>query len=297
MYDSRAAASEDELSRMTAGASATVDISQTSGQADFARLAYPASAVGSITNPQRPSPQNSFRTVAGGSNACNINQLSPSFGFGQPTFTYDVSDPGHVDQGSLQPFNFDTYATNAQSQTFQYDVSWPGEDPRKKQNRQDQQQQENQQAHQRQQQHQQQNQHQHLNHQQELEDDAIAEDDDDEVTKLLATRMGSLRIAEDGQLRYYGPTSNLHVQSNGWQSLSQSTIRQVAVEGSGVLQRLGIDQEVPLDLEDHLARLYFAWEDPAIHVADEESFFKEKQRHRSGHQATPYYSETLNNAM
>jgi hypothetical protein len=47
----------------------------------------------------------------------------------------------------------------------------------------------------------------------------------------------------------------------------------------------------------HLAHLYFSWEDPAIHVVDEEIFFLEKQKWIAGNENTPYYSETLNNAM
>lgn len=114
---------------------------------------------------------------------------------------------------------------------------------------------------------------------------------------MLSARMGSLRIAEDGQMRYYGPTSNLHVQTGGSHFLSQSRIRQVAIEGAGVLRRLGLDRAVPFDMELHLARLYFAWEDPNVHAVDEEIYFEEKQKWADGSRASNYYSETLNNAM
>lgn len=121
--------------------------------------------------------------------------------------------------------------------------------------------------------------------------------DDDDISSLLAARMGSLRLAEDGQLRYYGPTSNLHVHQDGFQSLSRSTIRHVATEGRVVLERLGLDLQVPLALELHLTKLYFTWADPAIHVVDEETFFLEKEKWISKGESSPYYSETLNNAM
>lgn len=117
-----------------------------------------------------------------------------------------------------------------------------------------------------------------------------------DIEGILSARMGSLRIAEDGQLRYYGPTSNLNVQSNGVQSLSRSMIRDVASEGRGVLQKLGLDHPVSFSLEDHLAKLYFAWEDPAIHIIDEQCFVTEKRRCQDG-ATSSYYSETLNNAM
>lgn len=118
-----------------------------------------------------------------------------------------------------------------------------------------------------------------------------------DITDILAARVGALRIAEDGELRYYGPTSNLHVHPNGSQSLSQANIRHVENEGSGVLKKLGLDREVPLSTEIHLARLYFCWEDPAIHVLDEDTFFAEKENTLFHGKKSPYYSETLNNAM
>ncbi|ETS79826.1 hypothetical protein PFICI_07355 [Pestalotiopsis fici W106-1] len=122
-------------------------------------------------------------------------------------------------------------------------------------------------------------------------------DSDGDITNLLAARMGSLQIAEDGQLRYYGPTSNLHVHHSGFQSLSRSHIRHVATEGSEVLKRHGLDQDVPPELELYLAKLYFTWEDPAIHVVDEETFFTEKRKWMTEKIASCYYSETLNNAI
>jgi hypothetical protein len=120
---------------------------------------------------------------------------------------------------------------------------------------------------------------------------------EDEITDILAARMGGLRIAEDGELRYYGPTSNLHVHPNGSHSLSCLNIRHVETEGLGVLERLGLAQEISLATEAHLAKLYFCWEDPAIHVVDEATFFAEKENTVVHGKKSPYYSETLNNAM
>ncbi|KAL2676499.1 hypothetical protein Neosp_010258 [[Neocosmospora] mangrovei] len=124
-----------------------------------------------------------------------------------------------------------------------------------------------------------------------------SEDEDNSITEILSARMGALRLVEDGQLRYYGPTSNLHMYTDGLQSLSTPKFRSVATEGIDVLRRLGLDQEVPLALETHLAKLYFTWEDPAIHVVDQETFFAEKRRCLLHDTGSPYYSETLNNAI
>lgn len=122
-------------------------------------------------------------------------------------------------------------------------------------------------------------------------------DEGSDVTSQLAARMGSLRIAEDGQLRYYGSTSNLHLHPNGYPSLSRPSIRHVSTEGDDVLRRMGLDRAVPLVLQIHLAKLYFAWEDPAIHAVDEKAYFQEKRKWDADREMTPYYSETLNNAV
>ncbi|CRK22965.1 hypothetical protein BN1708_013565 [Verticillium longisporum] len=130
-----------------------------------------------------------------------------------------------------------------------------------------------------------------------LESLADTTDTEGDITDILAARVRALRIAEDGQLRYYGPTSNLHVHPNGFQSLSRSTIRHVETEGQGVLRRLGLDREVSGQVQMHLAKLYFAWEDPIIHVVDEDVFFEEKNNTILHGKSSPYYSETLNNAI
>ncbi|KAK1763981.1 fungal-specific transcription factor domain-containing protein, partial [Phialemonium atrogriseum] len=119
---------------------------------------------------------------------------------------------------------------------------------------------------------------------------------DDDMASSLTARMGSLQIAEDGQLRYYGPTSNLHISRNGLQGISRSSIRHVASEGKAVLGRAGLDHPVLPSVEIHLAKLYFAWEDPAIHVVDEDIYFEARRAWLDGN-TTPYYSETLNNAI
>lgn len=122
---------------------------------------------------------------------------------------------------------------------------------------------------------------------------------DDSLENMLAARMGSLRIAEDGQLRYYGPTSNLHGQPSDIQYLSllKAKIRHVSTDGAHVLRKLGLDQVVPLEIEIHLAKLYFAWEDPAVRAIDEEVYFEEKLKWAAGDYSSPYYSDTLNNAV
>jgi hypothetical protein len=120
---------------------------------------------------------------------------------------------------------------------------------------------------------------------------------DDEIMDQLSARMGTFQIAEDGQLRYFGATSNLHILQNGVCAFSPALSRSVRADGEDVLSRAGVGQKVDQDVERHLEDLYFRWEDPAIHVVDEEMYFLAKSAYYSGQDDGPFYSETLKNAM
>lgn len=116
-------------------------------------------------------------------------------------------------------------------------------------------------------------------------------------TNSMADRMGSLQIAEDGQLRFFGPTSNLHISHVGPFPLFNSNIRSVYYNENLILTAAGVAHEVDEELEDHLTKLYFTWENPNIPLVDEESYYEAKARYRKLNQASHRYSEVLNNAM
>lgn len=121
--------------------------------------------------------------------------------------------------------------------------------------------------------------------------------DDDEVVNQLSARIGTFQIAEDGQLRYYGATSNLHILQNGVSSLPRALRRSIRLEGEEALARTELNQRIDPELEKHLEDLYFRWEDPAIHVVDEEMYFLAKNAYYLGEDGSPFYSETLKNTM
>ncbi|KFY74649.1 hypothetical protein V499_05312 [Pseudogymnoascus sp. VKM F-103] len=121
--------------------------------------------------------------------------------------------------------------------------------------------------------------------------------DDDEVVDQLSARIGTFQITEDGQLRYYGATSNLHILQNGLSSLPRAVHRSIRLEGEEALTRAELNQGIDSDLEKHLEDLYFRWEDPAIHVVDEEMYFLAKSAYYSGEDGNPFYSETLKNTI
>ncbi|KAJ5378262.1 uncharacterized protein N7496_005671 [Penicillium cataractarum] len=117
------------------------------------------------------------------------------------------------------------------------------------------------------------------------------------VLNTLSDRIGSLQVAEDGQLRFFGPTSNLHISHVGPFPLFNSNIRSVHRTEELVLKAAGVDHHVDEELEDHLTKLYFAWENPNIPIVDERTYYEEKMRYRKLDQDSHRYSEVLMNAM
>ncbi|OAL34833.1 hypothetical protein AYO20_05793 [Fonsecaea nubica] len=120
---------------------------------------------------------------------------------------------------------------------------------------------------------------------------------EDVLLDQLSGRMGSLQIAEDGQLRFYGATSNLHILHNGPLSLSRSKFRSPSEQGAELLHGAGVGHLVDESLEDHLLRLYFTWEEPSIHVVDESVYWRERMICKTTGQVSTLYSEVLTNAM
>ena len=113
----------------------------------------------------------------------------------------------------------------------------------------------------------------------------------------LTGRMGSMQIAEDGQKRFYGATSNLHFLHNGPMSLTRSRFSSLQAEGETLLKDRRLDQYVDREFEDHLLKLYFCWEDPSIHVMDEQLFFREREKCKATNETSYLYSEVVVNAM
>ncbi|GKZ27869.1 hypothetical protein AbraIFM66951_007440 [Aspergillus brasiliensis] len=113
----------------------------------------------------------------------------------------------------------------------------------------------------------------------------------------LHDRMGSLQIAEDGQLRLFGPTSNLHISHVGPFPLLNTNIRSVHWNEDAIYKAAGVDIHVDEVLEEHLTKLYFTWENPNTPLVDEVAYREGKYRYRKLRETTNRYSEVLNNAM
>jgi Fungal specific transcription factor domain len=118
----------------------------------------------------------------------------------------------------------------------------------------------------------------------------------DDVTRQLSSRLGRLQIAEDGQPRYYGATSNLHILHSGPQSLYQPNIRNVFTHGDAAIVQAGLQWEEDSEYEENLLNLFFSWHNTFQYVCDKEIFSQERKRCKAG-QTSDLYSPALANAI
>ncbi|KUL90896.1 hypothetical protein ZTR_00961 [Talaromyces verruculosus] len=134
------------------------------------------------------------------------------------------------------------------------------------------------------------------------DDDSASETGDEaerEVIEQLSSRMGTLKLAGDGHLRFYGPTSNLNLVDVTITSKQRPgpDVRSVRHDGQELLNHLRIGQHVEPSLESHLIDLYFTWQNPSLFIVDREMFTLARAKWRDELDDTPFYSEVLTNAM
>lgn len=121
---------------------------------------------------------------------------------------------------------------------------------------------------------------------------------ENDVIEQLSHRIGTLKIAGDGHLRFYGPTSNLNlVDVSATQQRQRPDARTVRHDGQDILNHLRVGQPVDQAMEDHLVELYFTWQNPSMYVVDKEMYMTARSRWRNEYDDTPFYSEVLTNAM
>lgn len=133
-------------------------------------------------------------------------------------------------------------------------------------------------------------------------DSDSGEEEEDEAEKdvidQISHRIGTLKIAGDGHLRFYGATSNLNlVDVSATQQRQRPDARTVRHDGQDILNHLRVGQPVDQELEDHLVELYFTWQNPTTYVVDKEMYMTARSKWRNEYDDTPFYSEVLTNAM
>lgn len=131
------------------------------------------------------------------------------------------------------------------------------------------------------------------------DDDASSDEEDHkEVTGLISNRIGTLLDAAKGNWRFYGATSNLPLSKDIQAlQLEPRVISQQQGRISAKLEFLQLDQNFDAHLTQHLIRLYFTWQNPSLHIVDQDSFEQAQNLRVNKGEKSTFYTEFLVNAM
>jgi hypothetical protein len=124
------------------------------------------------------------------------------------------------------------------------------------------------------------------------------EEDHKEVTGQISDRIGTLLGTSKGNWRFYGATSNLHLSKDRpTLQLEPRSVSQQQARISAQLEFLQLNHTFDAHLIRHLTRLYFTWQNPSLHVVDQDAFEQARDlRVRKGEKST-FYTELVANAM
>lgn len=122
------------------------------------------------------------------------------------------------------------------------------------------------------------------------------EEQESDLVQQVSARFGALRIAADGQLRYYGAATNYHLLegSRHDEDVDIFTTRQEMMDR---LEQAGLAQDVPPEIEEHLIELFFAWHNPVHVTVDRDTFFAARNNSDRRAMHVGYYNDVLINAV
>lgn len=123
-------------------------------------------------------------------------------------------------------------------------------------------------------------------------------EDHAEVTNQILDRMGGLIVSKDGQWRFYGATSNLHLaRSRSDFGSATKGISQQMSQNEERLKVFGVAQAVEPVLVQQLLDLYFSWHNASLHIVDHDAFQRGRDLYMRECKSSTFYSEFLVNAM
>lgn len=115
-------------------------------------------------------------------------------------------------------------------------------------------------------------------------------------SKSLAAQItgvsGRMSVADGGQLRWYGPTSNRHFSFGGplAQASPEQDVEQRCLEA---LAEAGQNDSPNPALEKRLLSLYFIWHNSFFYIVNQEIFMIHRQRYLEGKPQHKFFSWTL----
>ncbi|KAM0328902.1 hypothetical protein ACHAPQ_007038 [Fusarium lateritium] len=130
---------------------------------------------------------------------------------------------------------------------------------------------------------------------QEEDEDHAEEDDTAEVSQQFSERLGTLLLNANGEWRFYGATSNLHlVHGDFGQDFPDFSCRKSI---QAILDTAGVGHAVDEQLINHLITLYFTWQNPSLRVVDQEAFQTARNEFLLSPREDGLYCEFLVNSM
>lgn len=120
---------------------------------------------------------------------------------------------------------------------------------------------------------------------------------DQDLIAQISARFGSLHMAADGQLRYFGTPTNAHLFNSSKNSGPYASQRSMRVDGARLLRNADLDRVIDQSVEQHLIELYFTWHNSCHPVIDKSMYWTAREQANEGAANKGFFSDVLTNAM
>lgn len=131
------------------------------------------------------------------------------------------------------------------------------------------------------------------------DDDASSHEDEDhtDVTGQLSNRIGTLLDTAQGNWRFYGATSILHLSKDTPTPPCKPRGATQQERMSAQLSFLDLDHAFEAEIIRDLTELYFTWQNPSSNIVHRRTFERARVISLADGEETTFYSELLVNAM
>lgn len=124
-----------------------------------------------------------------------------------------------------------------------------------------------------------------------------ASEDGDSVVSRLADTRGTLHNFDNGDLRYFGATSNISLLDSEPPFNDLDEVDTHYSRGKTMIEEAGLDQPIDPQLIEHFINLYFAWQDSSFHVVDKDTFTKQRRKYGQNLNSSRHHAQALTNIM
>ena len=126
---------------------------------------------------------------------------------------------------------------------------------------------------------------------------SVPNEEQDSVVSRLSETKGTLHNFENGDLRYFGATSNLNLLDSEppfYDHIEEDTYH---ARGKRMVECAGLGHAIEPELINHLINLYFAWQDSSFHVVDRDAYETQRRIHHANPDDNRGHIQALTNIM